>query len=104
MNLVGLTSFHASPTRLPTSCHMKHRKQRCSSLPSAWSRAPESKKNQFSSVSERKGDDRDRNSTRLNSSHQIISYAVFCLKKKKHTHPHRTSTLSTTLHQSTATY
>src|SRR5258708_18505047 len=26
---------------------------------------------------------RDRKSTRLNSSHQIISYAVFCLKKKK---------------------
>src|SRR5258708_31376733 len=29
----------------------------------------------------------DRKSTRLNSSHQIISYAVFCLKKKKKTHP-----------------
>src|SRR5438552_9626471 len=27
---------------------------------------------------------RDRKSTRLNSSHQIISYAVFCLKKKMH--------------------
>src|SRR5438552_14930102 len=26
----------------------------------------------------------DRKSTCLNSSHQIISYAVFCLKKKKH--------------------
>src|SRR5258708_12666232 len=26
----------------------------------------------------------DRKSTRLNSSHQIISYAVFCLKKKTH--------------------
>src|SRR5258708_8256380 len=34
----------------------------------------------------------DRKSTRLNSSHQIISYAVFCLKKTTHTHrrlPHR---------------
>src|SRR5205085_11274837 len=37
---------------------------------------------------------RDRKSTRLNSSHSQISYAVFCLKKKKnkynqsiHTHP-----------------
>src|SRR2546426_3194363 len=30
----------------------------------------------------------DRKSTRLNSSHLVISYAVFCLKKKKHTrHP-----------------
>src|SRR5258708_14186301 len=28
----------------------------------------------------------DRKSTRLNSSHQIISYAVFCLKKKKSYH------------------
>ena len=28
----------------------------------------------------------DRKSTRLNSSHQIISYAVFCLKKKKFTY------------------
>src|SRR5207244_11162179 len=27
----------------------------------------------------------DRKSTRLNSSHQIISYAVFCLKKKNQT-------------------
>src|SRR5256885_12477291 len=29
------------------------------------------------------GDARDRKSTRLNSSHLVISYAVFCLKKKK---------------------
>src|SRR2546429_4979352 len=29
---------------------------------------------------------RDRKSTRLNSSHGYISYAVFCLKKKKTTH------------------
>src|SRR5438270_9693986 len=37
---------------------------------------------------------RDRKSTRLNSSHSQISYAVFCLKKKKinqeHTSPHHT--------------
>src|SRR5256885_13974068 len=29
---------------------------------------------------------RDRKSTRLNSSHLVISYAVFCLKKKKKNH------------------
>src|SRR5438132_14100085 len=29
------------------------------------------------------GERRDRKSTRLNSSHTVISYAVFCLKKKK---------------------
>src|SRR5256885_6341699 len=32
----------------------------------------------------RVGDSVDRKSTRLNSSHLVISYAVFCLKKKKH--------------------
>src|SRR3712207_8267505 len=31
------------------------------------------------------GYDKDRKSTRLNSSHANISYAVFCLKKKKNT-------------------
>src|SRR5256885_12791746 len=30
------------------------------------------------------GQQGDRKSTRLNSSHLVISYAVFCLKKKKH--------------------
>src|SRR2546426_1269810 len=32
---------------------------------------------------------RDRKSTRLNSSHLVISYAVFCLKKKKKKNNHR---------------
>src|SRR5438034_5540905 len=31
----------------------------------------------------------DRKSTRLNSSHTVISYAVFCLKKKKHRSIHK---------------
>src|SRR5256885_3831574 len=38
----------------------------------------------------------DRKSTRLNSSHLVISYAVFCLKKKKkkiHIDTHKQSTL-----------
>src|SRR3712207_8216306 len=34
----------------------------------------------------RKLETRDRKSTRLNSSHANISYAVFCLKKKKNTY------------------
>src|SRR5207245_5735308 len=33
----------------------------------------------------------DRKSTRLNSSHGSISYAVFCLKKKKVVHDHEKS-------------
>src|SRR5256885_9203332 len=32
------------------------------------------------------GEEEDRKSTRLNSSHLVISYAVFCLKKKKKCH------------------
>src|SRR5437764_3124562 len=38
---------------------------------------------------------RDRKSTRLNSSHRCISYAVFCLKKKK------TNSITTTLQNRT---
>src|SRR5256885_12266136 len=34
---------------------------------------------------QRSAHQRDRKSTRLNSSHLVISYAVFCLKKKKST-------------------
>src|SRR5438034_8014241 len=34
-------------------------------------------------VADGHGPEQDRKSTRLNSSHTVISYAVFCLKKKK---------------------
>src|SRR2546427_9444417 len=36
----------------------------------------------------------DRKSTRLNSSHSQISYAVFCLKKKKRRNAHRDEALT----------
>src|SRR2546428_9807622 len=36
----------------------------------------------FSDEAVARGEDKDRKSTRLNSSHDQISYAVFCLKKK----------------------
>src|SRR5688572_31720381 len=39
----------------------------------------------------------DRKSTRLNSSHSQISYAVFCLKKKTKTSKHHSSTSTTTV-------
>src|SRR6267378_5084174 len=42
---------------------------------------------------------RDRKSTRLNSSHVEISYAVFCLKKKKHM-----STYNKQIHKHTRTH
>src|SRR3712207_7585461 len=44
-----------------------------------------------------RADRQDRKSTRLNSSHANISYAVFCLKKKKKNHHFQTNTI---LHQS----
>src|SRR5688572_32499398 len=54
-------------------------------------------------------DSRDRKSTRLNSSHSQISYAVFCLKKKKKKTPTKIKyfeKIHTTVHQihSTASY
>src|SRR4030043_1588580 len=39
----------------------------------------------------------DRKSTRLNSSHGYISYAVFCLKKKKEHHDNSCSSQSATI-------
>src|SRR2546421_7519855 len=44
----------------------------------------------------------DRKSTRLNSSHDQISYAVFCLKKKNtqtHKHTHSKSTVHNSTHE-----
>src|SRR3712207_8320345 len=43
----------------------------------------QSPRGQFLSLLGRKEDPKDRKSTRLNSSHANISYAVFCLKKKQ---------------------
>src|SRR2546422_6226383 len=40
---------------------------------------------------------RDRKSTRLNSSHGYISYAVFCLKKKKNQHENASDCATTEL-------
>src|SRR5256885_12161452 len=43
---------------------------------------------------------KDRKSTRLNSSHLVISYAVFCLKKKTNNAQHCTYTSCTTVRTS----
>src|SRR5207244_12902249 len=48
--------------------------------PIGWTLPPSSKYARYASANFLKV--QDRKSTRLNSSHQIISYAVFCLKKK----------------------
>src|SRR5207244_5187644 len=56
--------------RCPTTATIAGSAYNCSATRTAVSSLPESSTT------------RDRKSTRLNSSHQIISYAVFCLKKK----------------------
>src|SRR3712207_7587968 len=56
----------------------------------------------FSQIALHVNGDLDRKSTRLNSSHANISYAVFCLKKKKNTIP-STTLLSTSNPISTPT-
>src|SRR5207253_5910358 len=53
-------------------------------------------------LAHQKGVRQDRKSTRLNSSHVAISYAVFCLKKKKKKivtlYPERSATLKLSIH------
>src|SRR3712207_7073168 len=65
------TLFRSSPR--PTAGDPSRRKRSgpCSSGPLGFAQAPHL------------GGELDRKSTRLNSSHANISYAVFCLKKKK---------------------
>src|SRR2546422_6866925 len=46
-------------------------------------------------------DERDRKSTRLNSSHGYISYAVFCLKKKKKNKQSRICSTESRAHENT---
>src|SRR5438552_13518157 len=58
------TLFRSHDARRMALCPMKPRLHRSRPCCNSWPRI-------------------DRKSTRLNSSHQIISYAVFCLKKKK---------------------
>src|SRR2546422_8655463 len=52
-------------------------------LPISWSWVTKTLVTWISSCKRRSHSRRDRKSTRLNSSHGYISYAVFCLKKKK---------------------
>src|SRR5947208_12984616 len=66
---IGRRTFRANGSTL--RCRRRMFRKRCAaSLP-------------LSVAKRRRSPNKDRKSTRLNSSHQIISYAVFCLKKKK---------------------
>src|SRR5258708_29486922 len=69
LTLTGAGRFAASPSGVPPVAHV--------TIVSI-SRAVSDRPPRIGALSSS-----DRKSTRLNSSHQIISYAVFCLKKKK---------------------
>src|SRR5207244_12209443 len=62
------------------NAHARHQRQHCPEQPPPVSPCAPQCRGRPCHVLGRK---RDRKSTRLNSSHQIISYAVFCLKKKR---------------------
>src|SRR2546422_4859321 len=76
------------PRRRPENhSRVKSSAPTCDATPSAWAAPP--KRSKRRSQNWRRASKvlvrRDRKSTRLNSSHGYISYAVFCLKKKKTT-------------------
>src|SRR5260221_5690868 len=66
-------------TTLFRSCSARYRKPRCPHHSAFSSRTPWDQESPLSHCDA----GRDRKSTRLNSSHTVISYAVFCLKKQK---------------------
>src|SRR2546422_8579042 len=76
----------ATPRRCPVGadrpCILCSRR-RCPTTSSARARSPASPLAPVCPPYAEPRRDRDRKSTRLNSSHGYISYAVFCLKKKK---------------------
>src|SRR5206468_10546387 len=81
--------LHSFPTRRSSDLSSAARFSRpaCCSSPAhssrtiRWRRRPARRSRRCSMT--RTSSSRDRKSTRLNSSHDQISYAVFCLKKKK---------------------
>src|SRR2546427_1378927 len=74
-----------------TTLFRSRRRHRARSAASGGLRQKEPQQQQATAPSARRS---DRKSTRLNSSHSQISYAVFCLKKKKKKTSHISVTLS----------
>src|ERR1035441_9112905 len=75
-------------TAKPSGTTGRRRRERISGLPATTSR-PESAPRITCSATNGPSTSTDRKSTRLNSSHLGISYAVFCLKKQEIRHRHR---------------
>src|SRR5260221_6081992 len=76
------TLFRSARSDSASAAISRKRSRRLDSTWCARSSSETSASSRCRSSAERR---RDRKSTRLNSSHTVISYAVFCLKKKKHT-------------------
>src|SRR5699024_4812458 len=78
----------AMPEQVDRSCHAKIQLSeisdnlRCLRIKSMATHPPQEQLQKTEKLSPRAAARRDRKSTRLNSSHVSISYAVFCLKKK----------------------
>src|SRR5438309_5971594 len=87
-NEKGVDSVDRSPEGVSASCRAHRPKIRTNAIPmeiadnTAEATQSKSARRSFASAIEA-ACSRDRKSTRLNSSHSSISYAVFCLKKKK---------------------
>src|SRR5207244_12818746 len=84
-DLVNFIRHPAPPTRAPPPRSPPTKSVRRRTPPRSPSAAPAPAPNSAARAGAAEG---DRKSTRLNSSHQIISYAVFCLKKKNTTKAH----------------
>src|SRR3712207_7200855 len=81
LDIVGQSTV-SSLASTPIACHCC-----CTTCHQIWSKAY---------IVKEKGVPSDRKSTRLNSSHANISYAVFCLKKKKQYPKHSSHVLTDT--------
>src|SRR5260221_5628778 len=72
--LFPYTTLFRSPLVVGTACRLRDRRDGLAVVGGSATGHP---------GSAARSDGSDRKSTRLNSSHTVISYAVFCLKKKK---------------------
>src|SRR5438067_7004071 len=73
----------ARPTQIPPAATRRNSKLACVSENAPVMTAATAKRKEIKEVASTGAFSLDRKSTRLNSSHVSISYAVFCLKKKK---------------------
>src|SRR5439155_5969349 len=71
---------HENPTRASVCLFQRPEHSRCATVSAAHTMPP---RHTAHDMPTRSHTAQDRKSTRLNSSHVAISYAVFCLKKKK---------------------